>query len=215
MTKIILQLLALIALLVILSSTDLLISSNMLMQGKTVNINKDWQYLEDNQHDVQLIDKAKDWESIDLPHTWNQWNAVDNAPGYRRDVSWYKKEIEFPNYENAQYLLYFEGVNISSEIYVNGTKVGGHVVSNVGFEIDVTENINKGKRNRVDIKVNNVYKPVITPSQKAFFLIYGGITRNVWLIISPQVNLKKTQINTPNVSNTSTNLVNDFEPAIH
>jgi len=66
----------------------------MLMQRKIVNINKDWIHLEDNQKDVQRIDKVKDWQSIDLPHTCNQWDAEDSTPGYRRDSGCYRKEIK-------------------------------------------------------------------------------------------------------------------------
>jgi len=215
MIKKVLPFIALIVLLVSLSSVALLPSSNILKQRELININKNWQYLEDNIKDIQQIDKAKEWKAIDLPHSWNQWDAVDNSPGYRRDASWYKKEMQIPLYDYAQYILYFEGANISTTVYVNGIKAGAHTGGYVGFEIDVTNHIKKGKNNRIDVRVDNSYNPDIIPSQKADFFIFGGITRDVWLKILPQVNLKNIHITTPNVNKTSadTEIKIDFHNA--
>ena len=167
-----------------------------LLERKIDNINLDWQYLENNLTDVVKLKNFKDWQTIDLPHTWNQWDAVDNSPGYRRDASWYQKEIFIENYDDAQYLLYFEGVNITSEIYVNDKLAGGHVGGYVGFEVDITALVKKNQKNKVSIRADNSYNPNIIPSQKADFFIYGGITRDVWLKILPKININKVQVST-------------------
>lgn len=215
MLKKILPFTALIALLVFLSSTDILPSTSTLTQRQKININQDWQYIEDSQTKISEIDNAEGWQAIDLPHTWNQWDAVDNSPGYRRDASWYRKEMKIPSYDQAQYILYFEGVNISSTVYLNGTEVGGHIGGYVGFEIDVTDHIKKDQQNTIDIRVDNSYNRDVVPSQKADFFIYGGITRDVWLKILPNVNFKNIQISTPDVSAKSadTEVVIDFHNA--
>lgn len=215
MLKKILPFTALIALLVFLSSTDILPSTSTLTQRQKININQDWQYIEDSQTKISEIDNAEGWQAIDLPHTWNQWDAVDNSPGYRRDASWYRKEMKIPSYDQAQYILYFEGVNISSTVYLNGTEVGGHIGGYVGFEIDVTNHIKKDQQNTIDIRVDNSYNRDVVPSQKADFFIYGGITRDVWLKILPNVNFKNIQISTPDVSAKSadTEVVIDFHNA--
>ena len=72
---------------------------------KVENINSDWFYLEHNTPQLSEVNNHKDWQAVDLPHTWNQWDAVDNSPGYRRDVSWYKKEFKIDKSNNAQYVL--------------------------------------------------------------------------------------------------------------
>ncbi len=43
--------------------------------------------------------------------------------------------------QNKLYKLYFEGVNISSEVFVNEKNVGGHVGGYVGFEVDITDHL--------------------------------------------------------------------------
>ncbi len=170
---------------------------------KIENINSDWQYLENNLTDIAALKSQKNWTTIDLPHTWNQWDAVDMLPGYRRDASWYQKEVFIEDYNNSQYVLYFEGVNITSTIYVNDQYAGGHVGGYVGFEIDITKYVLKGKKNKIQVRVDNSYNRDVIPSQKADFFIYGGITRDVWLKTLPQINLKNIRLSTPEVSRES------------
>lgn len=178
-------------------------STKPLPSRKIENINSEWQYLENNIVDISALDEQINWTTIDLPHTWNQWDAVDNSPGYRRDASWYQKEIFIEDFDKAQYHLYFEGVNITSEIYVNGKKAGSHIGGYVGFEVDISTFIKKGQNNIISVRVDNSYNPDVIPSQKADFFIYGGITRDVWLKILPEINLKNIQISTPKVTITS------------
>ncbi len=173
---------------------------NHLNERQIININKDWKYLENNLTEISELKASQSWEEIDLPHTWNQWDAVDMLPGYRRDASWYQKEIQIADYGNANYVLYFEGANISSEIYLNGKLAGTHLGGYVGFEIDITNLVRKGQKNMISVRVDSSYNPDIIPSQKSDFFIYGGITRDVFLKILPQTYLKKIAVSTPAVS---------------
>lgn len=163
------------------------------------NINSDWLYLEKNTSNLEDVKSAKSWVKINLPHSWNALDATDITPGYRRNVSWYKKDLNISEIKAQNYQLYFEGVNILSEVYVNGTKAGGHTGGYIGFKVDITEYIKKGI-NEVLIKVDNSYNPEIIPSQKSDFFIYGGITRDVWLETMPKQYLTKLKITTPKVS---------------
>jgi len=184
-------------------------SSKNQERSKT-NINKDWLYLENNTLELSDALMQDAWQPIDLPHTWNALDATDLDPGYRRTGSWYKKDLEIPAIVSGQvYQLYFEGVNITSEVYVNGKKVGGHVGGYIGFTIDITDVISVGT-NKVLVRADNGYDPEVVPSQKSDFFIFGGITRDVWLQTLPQQHLSNLKINTPNVSNTSANLFATF-----
>jgi len=167
------------------------------------NINSDWLYLEDAGFTVGDLQNQKDWSWVDLPHTWNQWDATDYLPGYRRDASWYKKQLTIPSQAGLRHLLYFEGANITAEVYVNQRLAGSHVGGYLGFEIDITPYVKKGRTNELLVKVDNGYKPEIIPSQKSDFFIYGGLTRDVWLKTVPETYLQKAQISTPEVSETT------------
>lgn len=175
-------------------------SPETLSERITTNINDDWEYLEDNLTDVTSLTQATGWESVNLPHTWNQWDAIDANPGYRRDGSWYRKTIIMKAYEGAHYQLYFEGANISTDVYVNGQRAGGHVGGYVGFTVDITKYVKPGASNDIAIRVDNGYNPDIIPSQKADFFIYGGITRDLWLQVIPETSLKSISVSTPSVS---------------
>lgn len=165
-----------------------------------VNINPNWQYLGKKVAFKELDNTPDDqWESLDLPHTWNALDAADNEPGYRRTTSWYKKLIHIPKYEGAIH-LYFEGVNISSSVYVNGQKAGGHIGGYVGFEVNISDYVKLGQVNEIFVGVDNSVNPDIIPSQNSDFVIYGGITRDVWLKFYPKISVRTLHISTPEVS---------------
>lgn len=164
------------------------------------NINTDWKYLEDNVATVGEALEMKNWQSLNLPHTWNQWDAVDQNPGYRRDASWYTKNINITPAKDRQYLLYFEGSNITTEVYLNRTLVGKHIGGYVGFEMDISPYLSLSGDNELAVRVDNSYDPNIIPSQKADFFIYGGIVRDVWLKTLPIDNIKKVKAATPKVT---------------
>ena len=169
------------------------------------NINEGWLYLEESGLSIDEIQKQTTWQEVDLPHTWNQWDATDYLPGYRRDESWYKKRIKISAEKEVRHILYFEGANITTEVYVNQRLAGTHVGGYIGFEIDITPFIQADSWNEVAVKVDNGYNPQVIPSQKSDFFIYGGLTRDLWLKTVPTTHLKHVQISTPKVNKESAN----------
>ncbi|MGB5420132.1 glycoside hydrolase family 2 protein, partial [Algibacter sp.] len=171
------------------------------------NINDNWLYLENNTDDIDYALMQDNWEKINLPHSWNALDATDIIPGYRRSASWYKKKLEIPKVVSGEtYQLYFEGVNIESDVFVNGKKVGGHTGGYIGFTVDITKNIVAGN-NDVLVRADNSYNPEIIPSQKSDFFIFGGITRDVWLITLPKNYLSDLKVTTPKVSASNAELL--------
>ena len=175
-------------------------------QRTKVNINADWLYLENDTQSLNEALKNTNWKNINLPHSWNALDATDLEPGYRRTGSWYKKDLEIPSVVSGQsYQLYFEGVNITCEVYVNGEKVGGHLGGYIGFSIDVSKAIHPGS-NEILVRADNGYNPEVIPSQKSDFFIFGGITRDVWLETLPENHLSNLKITTPQVSHANAEL---------
>ncbi|HEX9975194.1 MAG TPA: hypothetical protein VGD14_24290, partial [bacterium] len=165
-------------------------------------LNEDWDYLDDNFSSIDdLDDPDLKWQKINLPHTWNAFDATDNEPGYRRDASWYRKAIMIPDFdEQLIFRLYFEGVNISCDVFLNGKRAGSHVGGYVGFTVDVTRFIQKGTVNRIDVRADNSINPNIIPSQKSDFFIFGGIARDVWLQILQPTYIDNIKISTPKIN---------------
>ncbi len=169
--------------------------------SSSVNWNSDWTYFENNTSDWEDVSQLQDGQAINLPHSWNQWDALDITPGYRRDASWYVKQLDLKIQKKQRYFLYFEGANKVAEVYVNGQLAGSHVGGYVGFEIELTPFLKK-KKNQIAVRVDNGYNPNIIPSEKADFFIYGGLTRDVFLETRPNSFIDKIQVSTPQVSKT-------------
>ncbi|WP_262489625.1 glycoside hydrolase family 2 protein [Jejuia pallidilutea] len=176
-------------------------------QGRSkTNINKEWQYLENNTNSTAQALALASWQDINLPHTWNALDATDVTPGYRRSAGWYKKELNIPTVASNQiYQLYFEGVNITSEVYVNGKNVGGHIGGYIGFNIDITDAISQGNNTILVRLIMAIIQKLFHP-KKAIF-IFGGITRDVWLETFPKEHLSNLKVSTPNVTNNNANLL--------
>jgi beta-galactosidase len=184
------------------SDTD----TNEISERTKTNINKDWEYLENDTEDIADALNTENWQGINLPHSWNSLDATDLEPGYRRSGSWYKKNIDISLNSNAIYELYFEGINITSEIFMNGEKVGSHIGGYIGFTINVSNAIKNGT-NEIVVRADNSYDPEVIPSQKSDFFIFGGITRDVWLQTKPKAHLSNLKYTTPKVSNENATLV--------
>ncbi len=176
-----------------------------LAERQMINFNDNWFYLADPVSEIsQLQNTPENWCRVDLPHTWNQWDATDISPGYRRDAGWYEKELFVPETQfPVRIKLYFEGANITTRVFVNKCPVGQHIGGFLGFEFDITELLEFGQENIVTVRVDNSHNPYIIPSQKSDFFIYGGITRDVWLKIVPETHIEQITVRTPSVSKES------------
>ena len=163
-----------------------------------VSLNAGWQYLENNAADPGAALQQEGWEDIALPHTWNATDTVDAVPGYRRDASWYRKVL--PPAAGQRQVLYFEGANMETDVYVNGQLAGRHVGGYVGFDVEITDYLEPDDENLLMVRVSNAYNPNLIPSQKSDFFIHGGITRDVWLKKLPDDYIQRVWIDTPQVS---------------
>jgi len=170
------------------------------------NLNENWMYAEINFENSSELDSYNNWRNINLPHTWNSEDPTDLEPGYRRSASWYKKSLVITTViANQNYTLYFEGSNTTTEVFVNGKKAGNHIGGYIGFQIDITNLIHEGE-NEILVRVDNGYNPEVIPSQKSDFFIYGGITRDVWLLTTPKTHVSDLKISTPAVSKKAASL---------
>lgn len=177
----------------------------------TYTINDNWRFSpNDNPNSEKRDSPVEGWDSVNLPHTWNAKDAFDDAPGYRRGASWYRREIRLAaNLKNRRIFLYFEGANQIADVYVNEKFVGRHIGGYTAFSFDVTDFVKYGEANLLAVKVDNSFNADVPPLT-ADFNFYGGIYRDVWLIATDDVHFKVTdyassgvQITTPQVSETN------------
>lgn len=170
-----------------------------LPQASKQSFNNDWQYLQHNFETPELAQNHSDWQPISLPHTWNATDTVDSTPGYRRSASWYKKTLNVDT-DNKVTKLHFEGANFETQVYLNGKLVGEHIGGYLGFDIDLTDGLKDEQDNEILVRVSNRFNPNLIPSQKADFFLFGGITRDVWLLQLPETYIDQLLVKTPKVS---------------
>ena len=187
-----------LTLLVACQSPDDNAASGDSLQYELVSLNAEWQYLESNAEDPGAALQQAGWIDIELPHTWNATDTVDAVPGYRRDASWYQRVL--PPAADQRQVLYFEGANMETDVYVNGQLAGRHVGGYVGFEVEITDYLESDDDNLLMVRVSNAYNPNLIPSQKSDFFIHGGITRDVWLKKLPDDYIQRVRIDTPEVN---------------
>lgn len=124
------------------------------------------------------------WEQVTLPHTWNAKDGQDGGNDYYRGTCYYTKRFDKSECRSAaQVYLEFEGVNSSTDVYVNGTFAGHHDGGYSTFRINITELLKT--ENEILVAVDNSPNDSVYP-QMADFTFYGGIYRNVSVICVPE-----------------------------
>ncbi len=119
---------------------------------------------------------------VELPHTWNAKDGQDGGNDYYRGTLVYDRHFEKPKFseEKERVYLQFHGVNASANIILNGESVCRHDGGYSIFRVDVTDKLQED--NSIVVEVDNSVNDRIYP-QKADFTFYGGIYRDVELLI--------------------------------
>ena len=138
------------------------------------NINDNWTFFKEGAP-----------ETVHLPHTWN---AVDGQTGpapYYRGECLYKKEFDRPETDKGeQVYIEFRGVNSSARVLVNGKEAGKHDGGYSTFRINITDKLET--YNIMEVYADNTQNDRVYP-QRADFTFYGGIYRDVYMIITDGV----------------------------
>ena len=120
--------------------------------------------------------------AVDLPHTWNNIDGQDGGNDYWRGTCIYKTRFAAPAFDKntQQVWLQFEGVNASAKVTLNGVEVARHDGGYSTFRADVTALL--ADSNELIVEADNSKNDRVYP-QKADFTFYGGIYRDVSLLV--------------------------------
>jgi len=188
-----------------------------------------WQfYRGDVSNGESLLLNDKSWRTLDLPHDWsiedlpNQSDSVigpfsiksigATATGYTvGGIGWYRKHFTLNNITSKEVVIYFDGVYMNSDAYINGHLLGHHVYGYTQFSYNVAPYLRQdGGENILAVRVSN-------EGRNSRWYSGSGIYRHVWLTVTPRLHLAPwgVYITTPEVTNTSaaisirTKLIND------
>lgn len=144
------------------------------------------------------------WRSLDLPHDWsiegkvNPKNPTGGAGGYfPTGVAWYRKTFEVsPEWKGKNISVYFEGVYMNSEVFINGQSLGVRPYGYSSFRYNLSPYLDFSKKNVIAVRVDN--------SQQINSRWYSGsgIYRHVWMSVSDPVHVADwgVAITTPDIS---------------
>lgn len=120
--------------------------------------------------------------TVDLPHTWNARDGQDGGNDYWRGTCIYRTHFAVPQFNTASHQVWiqFDGVNASAHVVLNGSPVCNHDGGYSTFRANITELLRD--ENELTVEVDNSKNDRVYP-QKADFTFYGGIYRDVSLMV--------------------------------
>lgn len=169
-------------------------------QREVINFNDNWKFslgLE-----VQR-DKAV---NINLPHTYNL-DALAGKIDYYRGAASYVKMFDVTKdwIQNKQIYIKCKGINHTATLFVNSKYIETHKGGYTAFTVNITPYLTEGK-NSIWIRTTNALDLNVAPLV-GDFNFYGGIYRDVELIVTPKTNIAPNYwgsngvfISTPEVS---------------
>lgn len=147
---------------------------------RTIDFNSGWFFLRWNADAAVVLDTG---EAVTLPHTWNAVDGQDGGDDYYRGTCVYAKRFSRPELaEGEEAWLEFEGVGMTAAVSVNSSPPVRHEGGYSTFRVQVTADLLD--ENILAVSADNGRNRAVYP-QKADFTFYGGIYRDVRLIIVP------------------------------
>ncbi|MBQ6020370.1 MAG: beta galactosidase jelly roll domain-containing protein [Clostridia bacterium] len=168
---------------------------------KTVPLNFGWKYSPVFSPEMLVPDfDDSGFESVDIPHCNKElpYNYFDEQS--YQFVSCYRKSFDLSKEDLAagkRVFLQFEGAANYAVVYLNGKEAGSHKGAYTQFTLELTSFVNEGK-NTIAVMLDSTERSEIPPFGKVVdYLVYGGIYREVSLIVTENLFIEDVFIRTP------------------
>ncbi len=149
---------------------------------KVISINQNWHFAKDIH---KKGNKQLKYTTVNIPHTWNAFDVLDDEPGYYRGVGYYKKKLNLQSeWKGKKIYLNFGAANQETEVYLNGKKIGSHMGGYTGFTVAL-DGLKFNGTDEIVVRVDNSYNESIPPLT-GDFTFFGGLYRNVSLTVVNQ-----------------------------
>ena len=104
------------------------------------------------------------------------------------EALWYRKSISIPRtWKKKNVILHFDAVDWSTEVFVNGQRVGSHTGGYTAFAFNITPYLKKGKQ-EIIVKVldatDNDFQPrgkQVSHPEGIWYTAVSGIWQSVWM----------------------------------
>ncbi|MFD1140760.1 glycoside hydrolase family 2 TIM barrel-domain containing protein [Larkinella insperata] len=205
-----------VLLLVLLTALQALAQRN---PARTRLFDSDWRFLKDSTIRAESPDfNDEGWRKLDLPHDWSIEDLPNPTPdqvigpfsrasvggtstGYTvGGTGWYRKSFRTRADEKEKAVsIYFDGVYMESDVWMNGHHLGSQVNGYTPFHYDLTPHLlPPGQENVLAVRVKNSGK-------NSRWYTGSGIYRHVWLTVTDPVHVAPLgiSITTPEVTGQS------------
>ena len=160
-----------------------------------INFNTNWEFFPKWSDDLKskYLDSGY---SITLPHTVKEIDLhyTDETEtfmvcGYQNDFIYDSKALK-----DKRVLIHFEGAMAAAEVFVNGNSFGEHKGGYLPFTYDITDFLRDGD-NLIAVKLDSTERKDIPPfGNEIDYLCYGGIYREVQIIIVDDVSIENVML---------------------
>lgn len=116
----------------------------------------------------------------------SDWNSQTPELKYYEGTVWYARRFDVARKGSERLFLYFGAVNYRCRIYLNGEEIGSHEGGFTPFQFEITGKV-KDRDNFLAVEVNNTRTADAIPALAFDWWNYGGITRDVFIVKTPEL----------------------------
>lgn len=161
---------------------------------RKISLNGEWKFTKEQVNPGNFFEL--DWETVQVPHTWNGIDGQDGGNDYHRGQCWYQKTVTVEKTGERVYLE-FEGVNSVATVLINGEVLGVHKGGYSTFRYDITDKAKEGE-NLIVVGADNTHYEDVYPLM-ADFTFYGGIYRDCHLVYTNPTSFDLEHVGTEGV----------------
>ena len=112
------------------------------------------------------------------------WIAYDPTLRYYNGLMWYQKSFDAPIPDGKRVFLHFDAADYHTMVYLNGHRLGEHDGGYTPFGFEVT-GLLRATGNNLVVAVDSTRTADTVPTTVTDWETYGGITRDVKLVVVP------------------------------
>lgn len=155
---------------------------------KIISLNNNWKF--------SKTSPSEALECVHLPHTWNAIDGQDGGNDYYRGTCYYTRQLEKPQMNPGDEVwLEFLGAAHTAEVFFNGEKLCHHEGGYSAFRVKLE---NWKADNTILVTLDNSENTKVYP-QRADFTFYGGLYRDVNLLVVPSSHFELGYCGTPGI----------------
>ncbi|SFA41005.1 beta-galactosidase [Pedobacter suwonensis] len=189
----------------LLSNGILVFAQNMQQNERKQLFDFDWKFLLGDEATAKssgFNDQA--WRNLDLPHDWSiegkikPKNPTGGGGGYfPAGIGWYRKTFKVPgDWKGKKISIYFEGIYMNAEVFINGKSLGIYPYGYSSFGYDLSAYLDAHQENVIAVRVDN------SQQMNSRWYSGSGIYRHVWMTATDALHIAEwgVAITSPSVS---------------